>query len=78
MAHNSVLVVRLLLDIVVIVPVSVCIDFDFQRKLIVDGTFDDLSLAVFHGDHVLIQLLGKVFLEIFHLGLAAIVKAAWQ
>ena len=78
MALNCVLVARLFFDIVVIVPVSVCIDFDLQGSLVVDGAFDDLCPAVFHGDHILIELVSKLCVEIFHLSLAAIVKAGWN
>ena len=78
MAINCILVARRFFKIEVIVNVrSVSIALDHQGKLVVDGTFDDLRPAVFQADHVLIQLLDKVRVEIFHLGLAAIDKAAW-
>ena len=77
MALNCILVARRFFKIEVIVNVSVSIVLDHQGNLVVDGTFDDLRPAVFQADHVLIELLNKVCVEICHLVLAAIVKAAW-
>ena len=78
MALNCVLVVSLFLNIVVIIPVIVSILFDYQGKLVVDCTFDDLSLAVFHSNHIFIEVAFEIVVQILDFALTAKVKAAWH
>ena len=77
-ALNWVLIISPFLNIVVIILVSVTIDFDLYGNFVVAGTTDDLRLVVFHNDHIFIALAFKIDVHIDAFARSTIVKAAWN